>query len=66
MKFLEAIENLRCGFQVRRSSWGKGLYLVQRGQLVHLIIENTNSTKILSTDVRFSLNDINAEDWELN
>lgn len=65
MKFFETIENLKLGNGVRRKSWGNGLYIKQRGDLVYLYISGINGARLLHSDEKFSLSDITAEDWEI-
>lgn len=65
MNFNEILQPLIYGKKVRRTCWGKGVYMTSNGDICKTYLVNENGTKLISIDERFRLDDVTADDWEL-
>ena len=65
MKLFDIFESFLYGKKIRRESWDKSLWIeTSNGETVKLYIEKNNEKKLITGDMKFSIDDLMSEDWE--
>ena len=64
MKIEEMLNKLVYGKKLRRQSWNDNLWIDSNGTTVRLYNQEPEGKRLIDTDVRFTLDDLMAEDWE--
>ncbi len=65
MKLFDIFESFLYGKKIRRKSWNKSLWIeTSNGEMVKLYLEEDKGKKLITGDMKFSIDDLMSEDWE--